>query len=717
MDADHPPHSPPTRIYAAPPRPPPPPQPTLPAAHAAPEPHPQATHTPAASPSQQQPVHPASPHATDVHRPQEASHQHAHALSAPQPSLPIAASDPPNQAPAPPPPPAEPERPAQASQHHEPRPASPAARADAADAHEAAPQFGLSHLLTSVLNSMRSMVPRSPTRDHPLAEADASAADIEAGAEAFEAQPTERPTATDADADADPTQGAQHPPREPRDPSTVLYFRMPFSGPDGNPALLTFHPLPLPRVPLARQNADQQPRDEQQQPPQAIATATATEASDRAQPTQQQPQPDAATGESEEPLAHPAGHVPRTPLFVPLGASPLPFSFIYDAPTSTAWPIAYVVPSSPLGGAPPDASGDSSQLSLMAGPPFRMHLDLHFVPVPEPEQPDAELAKAYVQGLERADAELRSRMARLGMGGIGAFARGGESGEGGEGDALLGCGICLDSYEAEDRPEWIAGEKGRDEAVVAVPCAGHHTLHAGCLRDWLSKTPPSQWTCPFCRAHLDAPPRPNRGADGAGGTDASAAAAAAAATSKVVGEAAAPRSTTTLRDEVRRRERQRGWRCDAPACLPRYPAASTGTGGDEAAAAAEPNDASDETAAQLVKLVPCQHEVHLDCLCTSMRVEAAACAALFDATDDEDEEQGDGARDAEEDEAEDARADERGQRGDGATVGKWVTCAACRKECWTRLPIRKQPKRANSAGVSKVAVGCVSGSSRGLGGR
>uniref|UniRef100_V5GM12 Uncharacterized protein n=1 Tax=Kalmanozyma brasiliensis (strain GHG001) TaxID=1365824 RepID=V5GM12_KALBG len=110
----------------------------------------------------------------------------------------------------------------------------------------------------------------------------------------------------------------------------------------------------------------------------------------------------------------------------------MPFSFIYDANTQTAWPIAQVTPGSPPGGPSPDAP-ESQQPRLVAGPPFRIILDIHFTAPPPPEQPDARKAASYVAQLERADAELRARMARLGMGSIGGF--------GDDQDALLGLDI------------------------------------------------------------------------------------------------------------------------------------------------------------------------------------------------------------------------------------------------------------------------------------
>ena len=485
--------------------------------------------------------------------------------------------------------PSYPDPPEEAPPAPTPAPAAAAAAAAAAPAAvdqaaaQEAVQSGLSQLFGAFMSSVRNGIaglgtaapaPDQQAQDQAQAQAQAQSQNAStpetaatSGAAtatvAAAAAPTAQSTSSDPSSNSTETSAAQSTSeRQGEGAPSVLYFRLPFNGPDGNPALLAFHPMPLP----AQANA-----------PSSVPNTT----------------------------PHPAGHVPRAPLFVPFGASPLPFSFIYDAPTNTAWPIAQVVPGTPPGGPAADMPGGAAP-QLVAGPPFRIILDFHFTPAPEPERERADPAKAaaFVDTLEKADAELRSRMARLGLGDIAAG-----------GEEELGCGVCLDSYAPEDRPDWIAGKAAQDEAVVAVPCDGHHTLHKACLRDWLAKTPQSQWTCPFCRASLAKHPHRTR--------------------------------THTLRDEVRARERANGWRCDAPACLPRYP--------EDAAAVPAPT--------QLVKLTPCRHEVHLDCLCTAMRVQDATAAPLE--TDDEEHE----------------------------TTGKWVECPTCRKESWAQLPLARCPRR------------------------
>lgn len=456
-------------------------------------------------------------------------------------------------------------------------------------------------------------------------------------------------------------------------PRSPVFFRLPFAGPDGNPALLAFHPQPLP-------NRDSAARSGQNQSDSQPSPTTS--------PTQR-PEADTSANATSHSHPHADGHVPISPLFVPFGASPLPFSFIYDVNTQTAWPIAQVTPGSPPGGPSPDAP-ESQQPRLVAGPPFRIILDIHFAAPPEPEQPDAEKAAKYVKQLERADAELRARMARLGMGSIGGF---GDTVATDDQDALLGCGVCLDNYQAEDRPEWIDGPKSHDEAVVAVPCHGHHTLHAGCLRDWLAKLPPSQWTCPFCRASLN-PGSTLRPTQRSSGADTGAT----SQTSPKATSSAPAQVHTTLREEVRARERQRGWRCDAPACLPRYPVSLRADDGH-----LDLPETSDDMTTDLVKLTPCRHEVHLDCLCTSMRVENDLTAAnALDSIMGRDRglSSEEAADSTERVAAADADTSEDEQRN---TVGKWVTCPTCRKESWAELPLRRRPQRPATEGSSQPA--------------
>lgn len=228
---------------------------------------------------------------------------------------------------------------------------------------------------------------------------------------------------------------------------------------------------------------------------------------------------------------------------------------------------------------------------------------------------NATRARTFVERLERIDAELRVRMIRLGMGDIGDWSAnfGGPKAATPDNTATpanVGCGICYEQYDVEDRPAWLASSsaEANDAQAVGIPCPGHHVVHAHCLREWFSSIPPATWSCPFCRAFVDMSTAWGRG---------------------------------SVRDEVRARERKLGWRCDAPACLPRYPEECECEGAerpppsggnvhpdDEAADRRDlpagsrcGPDAPDESAlGQMYALTPCRHEFHLECLLTSARV-------------------------------------------------------------------------------------------------
>ncbi|KDN44714.1 hypothetical protein K437DRAFT_274500 [Tilletiaria anomala UBC 951] len=454
-----------------------------------------------------------------------------------------------------------------------------------------------------------------------------------------------------------------------------LFFALPIARPGGGPSVVRFQPAPLPPI--------QSPFGAGRLAPGML---------------QQR-------GEISTQL-----HIPVQPIFIPLGASPLPFAFLYDTFTSTAWPLAEIATAEgaearasqtahdqqrqgqPQPGAFPGGAtggighaeqhnaedGDGRQgetnagvegehdpyrpipFQFVSGPPFRISLALdapggsplsglfgfgaapqgrpHEAPQP---QPDPAKAHAFVDALERADSELRLRMARLGMGDIGACGLG-------DGRGALGCGICLEGYGEDDRPEWLARsaderQRAQDAHVVAVPCAGHHTLHAGCLRAWLANLPPQKWTCPFCRASLSEQH-----------------------IHEVLTRAEKERvgsSARTLREEVRYRERVHGWRCNAPACLPRYPASDLLSGEDVAISTASGNsqpgqaaqdekdkvipttgqsardeDDTDFFSTQLVTLIPCKHQLHVDCLCMALRIEddLKSPADEFVSSDDDD---------------------------------------------------------------------------------
>lgn len=459
-------------------------------------------------------------------------------------------------------------------------------------------------------------------------------------------------------------------------------------------------------------------------------------------------------------------HIPVQPIFIPIGTSPLPFSFLYDTITNTAWPVAQVQEQQQQQqeatpgqaqqppGAFPTAGGAAEQrgglidtavsesggdgtgaggrdhdphrpvsFQYVTGEPFRISLTfaapgdagpggLFFgggdAPAPPGSVPDPAKAKKFVEALERADAELRVRMARLGLGDIGAYGLG-------SGRGALGCGICLDEYEGEDRPEWIAGESAKEAEVVAVPCAGHHTLHAGCLREWLAEKAPREWSCPFCRSPLSEKD----------------------VHQVLSGEQKikAGGKGRSLREEVRFRERAHGWRCDAPACLPRYPPsdlpsgegatisgdhkASSENGATSAETDGDEEGSSDFLTTRTIELSPCKHKIHIDCLCTALRLEGDlktpssdqppdmsdgddADSVMTDIDDRSDETHraaGDNDDDEEdEDEAYEIGLGATGEQardsvtGDWKTIGKWVSCPSCRRESWAAIPAHRKRK-------------------------
>ncbi|KAK0561148.1 hypothetical protein OC844_003356 [Tilletia horrida] len=557
-------------------------------------------------------------------------------------------------------------------------------------------------------------------------------------------------------------------------PSLVL-FRLPFTASDGRQALLAFQPIPIPGIPLHNPGGAAGAAD-------AAASAGAQDggAAPHAQ-AQNQAQNQAqaqAQGQGQAPRSHPhpGGHVPSNPIFVPVSVSPFNFPLLYDANYGLGWPVGAVEPPAP--GSEEEArlnraENAGSRPHLATGPPFQIFFQFATAAggVPsEEEQPSKEKAEKYVAELERADAELRERMARLGLGDIGDYS---DSSSLMETHGTQGCGICLEPFATEDKPEWVVGkQQAEDEAVVAVPCAGHHTLHASCLRGWLENVKPSAWTCPFCRAALVLPPSLAGPASSSSTTtttttganaDANVPRPSGAAQRSAEREEAEKRrldeaQSRSLREEIRYREKQRGWRCDAAACLPRYPAADEAADAAPAAAAG-----SDDPDSELIKLAPCHHEIHLGCLQTAMRVEADLLtpSAIDEAEDEEeDDAEDDDCCDSDEDEDEDEEAngaatgtdlsasavdivpDRKRKREvdlEGSpsssqdahsfgsrsphpsshaqaaghphppsdphahaharrTVGKWVSCPACRSECWAEIPVAPRVKETTDPG-------------------
>lgn len=216
-------------------------------------------------------------------------------------------------------------------------------------------------------------------------------------------------------------------------------------------------------------------------------------------------------------------------------------------------------------------------------------------------------AEAYVHALEFADADLRKRMSRLGIADIGL-------GMTERGYLRIGCAICMEAYPVGELcPR--NGSPFSDSDVVVVPCAGQHTLHAECLRSWLASVEPDKWSCPLCRVPLSS------GFEGV-------------------------KPQPSMRDTVYLYERLRHWRCDAVCCEPtvKRPA-------DDA----------------LVRMLPCNHEVHLSCM----------------------REHQNGTRENEEPTT-DADMVSPAALASGQIVDKWVNCAACgsRACAWMPAPPR-----------------------------
>lgn len=200
-------------------------------------------------------------------------------------------------------------------------------------------------------------------------------------------------------------------------PRLIQYFRLPYLHPDGSPALLEFSGSALPSMPSGS-----------------------------------------------------APYTPTRPMFVPRGASPLPFGFIFDAPSNTAWSITEI-PGQPTSGTSSTSgtSGSAAAASnpaddprniafvtptsnpsattstptinpdnprLIAGPPFHVMIDFNFGGGQEAmEELDPKRAEKFCEKLEKADAELRERMLRVELGELGIY------GSNSDGGNALGCAV------------------------------------------------------------------------------------------------------------------------------------------------------------------------------------------------------------------------------------------------------------------------------------
>lgn len=182
--------------------------------------------------------------------------------------------------------------------------------------------------------------------------------------------------------------------------------------------------------------------------------------------------------------------------------------------------------------------------------------------------------KRFLDGLETADAELRARMARLGIGELG---HGDEEGESGP-----GCPVCLEVFGSEsDKPAWMGSAEVAERRVVVAPCGNFHVFHRGCLSKTLESVHSwRRWACPLCRGKLrdhdgrkkeeeEAAAGVGRVSDsvqtGTAATAAAMTAAAAANKGKPMPKVAPPAS---LREEVRRREEIEGLICEDGAYIP-----------------------------------------------------------------------------------------------------------------------------------------------------
>ncbi|CAO1615182.1 unnamed protein product [Parajaminaea phylloscopi] len=434
----------------------------------------------------------------------------------------------------------------------------------------------------------------------------------------------------------------------------IVYYTLPFPDSEGRPALLAIPGNFLPVMQVPAQNNNHQNGG---------------------------PQQGSAGGPGERQRVQITVLAPASPIFLPLGSSSLPFSWLYDA-SGWGWPIISLRDGQvPAGLALPE---DPRHAPFLAGPPFPIRISMTNGPggAQAEEQPNPERAKTFVDSLETADAELRERMARLGIGDIGAF--GGDSDEAGE----LGCPVCLDVYdETSDRPEWIGGEEAKDQHVVVIPCNGFHSLHRRCLLAWLASKPPSQWNCPMCRSSITPSDllRQNPHATGTRQTGQPLSSVHPPSHESLQEEIAA--RSRSLRDEIHRREKDHGYLCDYLACFPDY----------------EPRRDADDLDRSLVTLKPCGHKLHLECLTTSLRVSnglGSAATPEAEAGDEDEDEDEDDVSDTDSGGAAKTPGDLRVK-----TVGRWVQCPVDRKEAWALLPVIRRRRQCGDKGRPKEVTG------------
>ncbi|CAO1638835.1 unnamed protein product [Sympodiomycopsis kandeliae] len=380
--------------------------------------------------------------------------------------------------------------------------------------------------------------------------------------------------------------------------STVLYYNLPFTALDGRRALLAIPGVFLPVI----QHDDN--------------------------PTQPQPTPSQPRRVRVTVLA------PTNPILIPFGYSFLPFSFLYDQ-SGWAWPLLSF--QNPPPGMP--RTEDRHNPHFVVGQPFPLRLSFTGPAgqdggVEEYEPPDPVKAKSFAQSLETADAELRSRMARLGIGDIGYHMSSDDDDE-----EQLGCPVCLDNYDdSADRPEWLDGESATDNQVVVIPCKGFHTMHRHCLVAWLSSKSPQKWTCPMCRSSISPDHFLKQNTS---------------KSSKSLAVLSAIESqSASLRDEIHKREKSKGYICDYQACFPDYD---------------HHNEEEENLDRMMIKLAPCGHSLHSECLTTTLRIKNDLKLS--------------GEEEEEEEYEEEDRL--RGYK----ILGKWVECPIDKKESWAKIPV------------------------------
>lgn len=437
--------------------------------------------------------------------------------------------------------------------------------------------------------------------------------------------------------------------------SSTVYYNLPFSALDGRQALLA---IPGIFLPVLEMPAFDEPAGQQQ--PQQQSNA----------PPPSQPGAPPRTQRARMTIL-----APSSPTYVPLGASPFPFAWLHDV-SGWGWPIISL--QSPPPGFNLNLPPDPRNAHFLGGPPFPANISFTFAgpggAMQAEEQPSPERAREFVDSLETADAELRSRMARLGLGELGSF--GGDGEEQGE----LGCPICLDPYDdTADKPEWAGGPDAKDNNVVVIPCPGFHSMHRRCVFEWLSSKPISQWNCPMCRSSIAPSVLVNKDDGGRSGSSASATPAASVlrppSHDSLVKELAA--RSHSLREEIHRREKQRGYLCDYPACFPDYDNVGPQAGQEDAF-----EDDDDETALDrhVITLKPCGHRLHRECLLTTARVQGGL--RLLDSVGDEDQD----GEDEEGEPSEDSVQEASSCTSRIKVIGKWVECPIDRKEVWAQIP-------------------------------